>query len=128
MSSTDAELICSVELMTSEDLPFVFGLFIGPLIAISVFTGVIATARSRRLIAVVSALAAVWVLSFVTFWVAWGMGFDEVDAGREPSGGPDLAMSVAIGASAISAALLLVTGVALMISSISRRKPSMRAA
>jgi hypothetical protein len=108
-----------VDIMALQDVSFVFGIFIAPLIAVACFTAVLATGQSGRAIAAVSVLSALVTACFVTYWALWGSAFDEVDAGREVPQALDNGMSFAIGVSAVAGALLLVLGAVL--AALSRR-------
>ncbi|MET0927925.1 MAG: hypothetical protein ABWX74_00325 [Aeromicrobium sp.] len=112
-----------MDLLTGGDVPFVVGIFIGPLIGAAVFTTAVATRRSAALVVSVSVLTAVMIIAFVTYWWAWGAGFDQVDAGQELSRGLDVAMDTAIGVSFGTTLLLLVVGTVAAATLMTRRDP-----
>jgi hypothetical protein len=105
-----------MDLMDLGDTPFVFGVFVAPLIVVVVLPMVIATRQSKRAVTLTSVLSAVVAGALITYWGVWGTAFDEVDAGRDVPSALDRTMNVAVGLSAVSAASLLALGAALMMS------------
>ncbi|MBD8606872.1 hypothetical protein IFT73_08405 [Aeromicrobium sp. CFBP 8757] len=113
-----------MDLTGVTDAVFVVGVLVAPLVVVLVFTGVVATRRSARAVALTSVLSAAVVGSLFVYWWLWGAAFDAVDAGREVSSAVDRTMSIAVGVSAVSTVLLATPGVAVATTSRRRRRSS----
>lgn len=96
-----------------EDAAFVFAVFVAPLIAVALFTAVVATQRSRRVVVATCVLTALVVAALGTYWAMWGVAFDEVDAGGVASPGAELAMNASVVVSGVAGVLMLLLSTAL---------------